>query len=366
MSKAPVIAFVGAALVSGAALSAIPGRGFSVVGIPLDSEAETAPEVSAEPEGSTSPFTGLPCPADAEGAIPEPHRPVAIMLAGDDQVRPLSGAGRADLVVEMPVVAYGINRFMAVFTCGGEFEIGSIRSSRDDYIPLAAALDAIYGHWGGSYLALTQLNKGVWDNVDALRNPFGAYYRKSGIPAPDNGFTTLARMRSAAEQLKYRTTLERDRLPYTHTEGASPSSYDAMMIAIGYFGPYRVEWRYDAERDRYLRWRGGREEIEHTTNEQVSAGTIIVMRTQVAQRYGQYNDVRINGSGEVTVYRNGSAIAGTWEKAETPLEAPLIFRDAQGQVIPFARGPVWIEVVQTDTEVTVSPAGETEALGPRP
>jgi hypothetical protein len=361
MRKAPLIAFLGAALVSGAALSAIPGRGFSVVGLPLDRQEVEEPQEEALDVGPVSPFTGLPCPAGEDGAPREPHRPVAIMLAGDDHVRPLSGIGTADVVVEMPVIAYGINRFMAVHTCGGDFEIGSIRSSRDDYIPIAAALDAIYGHWGGSYLALNQLRNGIADNVDALRNPFGAYYRKSGIPAPDNGFTTLPRMLSAAGQLQYRTTLERERLPYTHSDGQSPREHDATKLEVGYFGPYRVEWRYDEATDRYLRFRGGREEMEQTTGQQVTAGTIIVMRTRVTQAFGQYNDVTVTGSGEVTIYRNGTAISGAWEKAEAPLEAPLTFKDANGRTIPFARGPVWLEVVQSDTPVTATGAEPVES-----
>ena len=131
-------------------------------------------------------------------------RPVAVMLAEDTVTRPLSGISKADLVVEMPVVKDGITRMMAIFACEEPEDIGSIRSSRDDFIPLAAAFDAIYAHWGGSHFALDELNGGITDNIDALINPFNAFFRKNTKVAPHNGFTTYQRLFGAAEKLGYR------------------------------------------------------------------------------------------------------------------------------------------------------------------
>ncbi|MCH7563847.1 MAG: DUF3048 domain-containing protein, partial [Gemmatimonadetes bacterium] len=302
------------------------------------------------PEQTKSPFTGLFCVRHApeseeeELEVIQPKRPVAVMLAEDAAARPLSGIAAAELVVEMPVVTYGINRFMAVYACptadDEDFEIGSVRSARDDFIPLAAAFDAVYGHWGGSYLALESLRGGIIDNVDALRNPFGAYYRRYTIPAPHNGFTTLKRMYAAAEQLGYRVELLDDFTPFVHQDTPPLDPPEILTVRVGYFGPFRVEWRYDREARRYLRWRGGTPEIDADTGTQVAAGTVVVMRTEVVQRYGEYNDVRVTGSGEVTVYRYGDAVGGTWEKAEEPLGAPLRFLDEEGNNIAFAPGPV--------------------------
>ena len=75
------------------------------------------------------------------------------------------------------------------------------------------------------------------------------------------------------------------------------------------------------------------------------------MRTTSRQIEGQYNDVRVTGSGEATVYRSGVMISGRWEKAATPLSAPLRFLDERGEPISFSEGPVWIEIVQQDTIV---------------
>ncbi len=107
-------------------------------------------------------ITGLDCPgADV--------RPVAVMLASDPEARPLSGISQADMVFEMPVDPTGITRFMAVFQCEKPKEIGSIRSARNDFIPLAASLKTIYAHWGGEQGALEKLDNHIIDTLNALK-----------------------------------------------------------------------------------------------------------------------------------------------------------------------------------------------------
>ncbi|MEK7494158.1 MAG: DUF3048 domain-containing protein, partial [Patescibacteria group bacterium] len=97
-----------------------------------------------------NPLTGTMC---AEGDA----RPFAVMLAADKVARPLYGIAQADVVVEMPALTNGITRYMGVFSCEKAGEIGSIRSARHDFLLFAKSFDAIYAHWGGSYLALDAL-----------------------------------------------------------------------------------------------------------------------------------------------------------------------------------------------------------------
>src|SRR3989338_11029900 len=94
------------------------------------------------------------------------RRPMAVMMASDPEARPLSGIGAADLVVEMPVTPNGVTRFMAVYQCQTPKEIGSIRSAREDFIPLAAGFNNIYAHWGGEHSALDHLNKHITANFN--------------------------------------------------------------------------------------------------------------------------------------------------------------------------------------------------------
>ena len=119
------------------------------------------------------------------------------MIAGDEEARSLSGISFADIVVEMPVVTGSITRMLAIFVCEDPGEIGSVRSARHDFIPLAQGFDAILAHWGGSRLALGELNEKIMDNLDALPNYYEPFYRKVGVLAPHDGFTSRERMLNA-------------------------------------------------------------------------------------------------------------------------------------------------------------------------
>lgn len=296
-----------------------------------------------------SPLTGERC----ENAN---QRAIAIMLSSDEEARPLSGIASADMVFEMPVVDNGATRLMAVFQCDLPEEIGSVRSARDDFIPLAKGLDAIYVHWGGSHFALDKLKTGIIDNIDALPNPFNAFYRKPGILAPHNGFTTGEKLFNASEKLGYE--LENKFSGYPHLNlpaspelqrGEQPTTYYLQTIKIGYPGEFAVEYKYDNATNSYLRWRGEEKEIDKNNNEQASAKNIAVMYAQAKQIEGQYNDVKIIGQGKAEFYFNGGKIEGTWKKDSEA--SKLYFLDNSGAEIKFVPGNIWVEIIQPERKV---------------
>ncbi len=282
-------------------------------------------------------------------------RSIGVMLAGDSTVRPLSGIGQADIVIEMPVITGGINRFLAIFQCTDAPEIGSIRSARDDFIPVAAAFDAVYGHWGGSHFALDKLKKGVIDNIDALQNPYNAYFRKNGIASPNNGFSSLSRMRTAAEKKGYRMT-QKEGYEYARLSESEEGAATGTTVSIGYPGQFGVSWIYDPVKKIYARSRGGREEIDKNTGLQVVASNVIVLSTSIKQIEGQYNDVRVTGDGEARIYRLGTEIVGKWKKDPNVLSSRILFVDGAGNEIPLAPGTTWLEYIDRTTQITVTPA----------
>ena len=100
-----------------------------------------------------------------------------------------------------------------------------------------------------------------------------------------------------------------------------------------------------------MRWRGGTPEYDRLDNRQVEAKVVIVMRTTIRQLDAEYNEVDVTGSGEAFIFQNGILISGSWEKAASPLESRLIFRDQEGNEVAFVAGPRWIEIVDMDTEI---------------
>lgn len=286
-----------------------------------------------------SPLTGERC----ENAN---QRAIAIMLSSDEEARPLSGIASADMVFEMPVVDNGATRLMAVFQCDLPEEIGSVRSARHDFIPLAKGLDAIYVHWGGSHFALDKLKTGIIDNIDALPNPFNAFYRKSGIPAPHNGFTTGEKLFNASEKLGYRLENKFEGYPHEETQNPKPKTQNSGKLIISYPGEFGVEYKYDNATNSYLRWRGEEKEIDKNNNEQASAKNIAVMYAQAKQIEGQYNDVKIIGQGKAEFYFNGGKIEGTWKKDSEA--SKLYFLDNSGAEIKFVPGNIWVEIIQPE------------------
>ena len=298
-------------------------------------ETSSMSSASATPVLSQSPISGLAC-ADAN------RRPLAVMLADDAIVRPLAGLSEADLVVEMPVITGSINRLMAIFVCGNPKEIGSVRSARHDFIPLARGWDAIFVHWGGSHFALDKLNAGVMDNIDALKDSGDVFYRKTNLPAPHNGFTSMKRLWAAAQKLGYRA--EGQFGGYSRLSELAATTTKTLFI--GFPGEFTVKYVYDSASNSYLRWRGGTKEIDRNNGQQVAAKNVVAMIAQSRQIEGQYNDVDIEGEGKVKIYRNGEEVIGAWKKDAKNQNSKLYFYDSAGQEIKFVPGQIWVEIIE--------------------
>jgi hypothetical protein len=285
-----------------------------------------------------SPITGLACQRANQ-------RPFAVMMASDEIARPLSGISSADLVFEMPVVSGGITRLMALYNCELPNEIGSIRSARHDFIALAQGLEAIFVHWGGSHFALDKLNRNVIDNIDALKNPYSAFYRQKGIPSPHNGFSSGSRLISAAYKLGYHS--ENNFEGYEHLETCNLKlKTEKRILTIGYPYPFNVKYEYDPKTNSYKRWRGNKPEIDKINSKQVEVKNVVMMRAQSRQIEGQYNDVDIEGEGNLEVYQSGEIIKGKWGKNESDKKSKLYFLNEQGEEIKFVPGKIWVEIVE--------------------
>lgn len=320
-------------------LAVIAGLGIFLLTKKHDFTTGNSPTPTPKPK---SVISGLEC-ADFN------RRPFAVMLSGDAVARPLSGLKEADMVFNMPVTTGDITRMMAVYVCGNPTEIGSVRSARHDYIPLARGLDAIYAHWGGSHFALDKLNAKIMDNIDALPNPYNAFYRKSGIEMPHNGFTSMSRLLNSAEKLKYR--LANQFAGYPHQEDRSQSA-EVKSLNLGFTGIFAVRYDYDPATNSYLRFRGGTKEIDKVSGQQIIAKNVVVMFAKTQPLEDQYNEVQVEGEGNARVYLNGIEIAGKWKKNASDQKSKLFFYDANGQEINFVPGQIWVEIIDPSQEVT--------------
>lgn len=274
------------------------------------------------------------------------RRPIAVMMPPDSITRPLSGIDGGDIVFEMPVTPGGVTRLMVVYQCEEPPEIGSIRSAREDFIPLAAGLKAIYAHWGGEHEALKKLNGHIIDNIDAMIYENVYFYRKKGIPQPHNGFTSFEKLLKGSRDLKY--SLDDKFSGYAHLDKKdSPKNIInlADSISVNYAHPYNVEWNYDANSNSYQRLRGDQPEIDKNTDTQVSANVVVVMETTSTFTNKDYLTVITTGEGTATVYQNSIKINGKWSKDPSQLDSKLFFYDNEGVEIKFTPGNIWVEIL---------------------
>lgn len=267
------------------------------------------------------------------------QRPVAVMMADDQEARPLSGIAEADLVLEMPVTEGGVTRMMAIFQCQAPVEIGSVRSSRRDFIPLAQGLGAVYAHWGGEKEALAELNKGVIDNLDGLKydGQDTVYYRKKGLKPPHNGFTSSDRLKEALTKREF--NLSWLNVAYGHEDGKRMGQASPPEL---YADEFKVVWKYQPATNRYRRWRDEKLEMDANLSQPVEAKNIVIMKTSWSPISLDYIRVKTVGSGEAVIYKNGREIKGTWEKKGA--KEKLFFFDENRQEIKFTPGSIWVEI----------------------
>lgn len=283
-------------------------------------------------KAKTSSIAGLDCANKSA-------RPIAVMMPTDQEARPLSGIGQADMVFEVPVVQNGMNRMMAVFQCQKPNEIGSVRSSRLDFVPLALGLNAIYAHFGGEHTVLEELNSGIIDNIDGLKYDGTIYYRKKNIRPPHNAFTSYDLLTQVSTQDGY--SLADTFSGYPREENAK--SLGQVQPSAIYPAGFKVNWVYNSNTNSYLRERAGRPEMDKNTGKQVEAKNVVYMQTTWSPIDKNYIRVKTVGTGTATIYKDGQAIIGTWQKKDD--HAKLYFYGPDGREVQFAPGSVWIQIV---------------------
>jgi hypothetical protein len=324
-------------------------------------------------EGPVSPISGLSC--DNWN-----RRPIAVMQPGDVSARPAAGFSEADMVIEMPVITSGITRLMAVYACNTPAEVGSMRSSRHDFIHLAKGLDAIFVPWGRSEshsgndpigLAQGILNRGEIDNINCNQDagksstlcPENPCFRKNGMEyGVDSGYGKPAGFFECAKELGYRTENKFSGYPHQN-ESPVDQRPSGGHLRVAFAGPYAVEYDYDKASNSYLRTWNDVADTDRNNGKRIAPKNIIVMIALSEQIEGQYNNVQlgdpwydVSDSGESYYYFNGEEYRGTWKKDKSSIDSKLFFYDESGQEIKFVPGQVWVEILEPGQALRWTPA----------
>lgn len=307
-------------------------------------------QITKANQGNVSPISGLQCENWN-------RRPLAVMQPADVPARPASGFSEADMVIEMPCITASITRLMGIYVCNTPNEVGSMRSSRHDYIALAKGMDAIFAHWGGSHYAIDLLNQGIIDNLncnnDGGKSAGKCCFRKEGMArGVDSGYARPAELFQCAKDFGYRLTSNFAGYPH-QDEAPVDQRGKGGHLRVAFAGPFSAEYDYDRESNTYKRTWGNVVDTDRNNGERIAPKNIVVMIARSEQIEGQYNNVQIGDpwyddtdTGEAYYYFNGQEYKGNWKKDKSKAESKLFFYDGNGQEIKFIPGQIWVEILE--------------------
>ena len=284
-------------------------------------------------------------PVEAQVPKPDPTRPYAVMIDNNPRAQPQSGISEADYVWEA-LVEGGITRLMAIFKNGVTKEIGPVRSARPYYLDWAREYDAVYAHVGGSDEALQMLRSGKTGLDDADQFRYGSsFWRDNSRRAPHNVYTSPEKMKKLMMVQEWPELT--DKLDPSIRSDVFPGGDEATKISVTPSRASRTSvFKWSSETGSFDRWLGGKPANQRDSSK-VSPKNIIVMELNAFPGRDPFKKgllvMDTVGQGKATIFRNRTAIRGTWKKTSKNDQTQFYLED--GKKIAFDRGQVWIIVI---------------------
>lgn len=264
----------------------------------------------------------------------------AVMIENSPDARPQSGLEQAGVVYEA-IAEGGITRFMALYQNESPSLIGPVRSVRQYDLDWMCPYDASLAHVGGSAAALQEVRNGQWHDLDQFFNA-GSYWRAADRYAPHNVYTTMARLNSLE---KSKGTTASTFTGFDRTDAKPATTLDATHITINFSSTlYNTAYIYNAKTNDYTRYQAG---AIHSDREKGPITPNVVVALHVDEKTvmqdGWRQAIQTSGSGQATIFQNGTAAEVTWHKPDQ--KSQLYFTDATGKRVALVRGQTWIAAI---------------------
>lgn len=359
LRRAP-FALLAVAVALAACVGSSSPAGAPGTGSPSPSRTESPPPPPPPPP--IAPLTGLE--VESEAIVRRPA--LAVKIDNATGARPQVGLERADIVYEEPVEG-GITRFIAVFHSQGAPRVGPVRSARlTDLDVLAEYGRPLLSFSGAAGYVLRAVARA--DLVSLEHGRFGSLYRRDGSrPAPHNLFSSTQELWRAARNANATPAPSLFAFgdlpdPPPAATAASPSPGEASpsppspswpsgaRVTIPFAGSsWTAIWRWNADAGRYVRAHGTGPH-RAATGRRIGAENVIVMRVRTQRRNQAAAargtpELRLVGSGQAVLLRDGVRIPGRWSRAS--LDEQTVFTDMRGRPFVLAPGQTWIELVPT-------------------
>ncbi len=331
---------------------------------------------------------------EPERVIWEDRRPIVAVIENHLDSRPQSGLSKADVVYEV-VAEGGITRFLSVFYCAAaaqDVRVGPIRSARIYLINWATEYgDApLFVHVGGANNICNNCPGGVkypgtvGREVRALEELIDLGWRYSTGNALDAGanvgypavWRDYERIPGAATEHTFMGSTDKlievgeergfgyknekgeiwseDFVSWKFVDEDPLSTPKAEKVSFEFWSnkpDYDVVWKYDKEKNIYLRNHGTKPHVDMDTEEQLYAKNVVF---QFVKEQGPV-DKELHmfyttiGEGKALIFHNGDVLEGTWEKKTQ--SSRTRFYDEDGKEINFVRGKIWIEAVPFGNDI---------------
>lgn len=308
----------------------------------------------------------------------EKRRPLGIMIENHQEARPQSGLMSADIVYEA-VAEGGITRFLAIYYCKDAQYVGPVRSARVYFIDALSEYGEypLYAHVGGANTegpadALGKIRKLGWNLYNDLNQfavPFPYYWRDyerlPGRITEHTVYSTTTKLWDFARTKRKLTEVDEDGVKWDDKfvswkfeEEEETKGTTANTISFDFWDnkpDYSVSWKYDQTTGGYKRTNGGAPHIDKNNNKQIEAQNLVILFAQESPANDGYSGghllYKLIGKGDVTVFKNGVSIKGTWEK-EDAVERMKMY-DSAGKDIVFTGGLIFIEIVPKGNTIEV-------------
>ncbi|WP_078592545.1 DUF3048 domain-containing protein [Evansella clarkii] len=286
-------------------------------------------------------------PLTGEKTAEQPDmRPFGVMIENSAAARPQSGLYQADIVYEVLTEAT-ITRFLAFYHSKQPEVIGPVRSARDYYLPLNNGYDAVYVSAGGSPDALAQIEQGFVDHISGLHYDGTYFTRSSERKAPHNMYTSYSALEEAFGKTGYESVYNFPELTFTDNlgEGTSDSLARAAEVEVVYGGASNnVQFRYDTEAERYLRYNGGQASEDLETGNPVAPKNVFIVAAphKVIDDQGR-RAIDLSGNGKGYLIQGGFLQEVDWENRDNQI---IPVKD--GNAVPFLSGQTWINIIPAE------------------
>lgn len=278
------------------------------------------------------------------------NRPVAVMVSNQMQARPQTGLSKADIVFEM-LTEGNVTRFMAIYQSMNPDVVGPVRSAREYFFDLADDYDALYVYHGAANFVNDLIKEKEIDYIDGAKydDDGELFVREAFRKTPHNSYLQFEAVSEVAKEKGYEVEAEIPSLNFLE-KGDEVDGEAANYVKIDYYGGTPiVEYEYDTETKKYMRYGDDEQTIELESEQPIGVDNLFIVEAdhEVIDDE-QRRDIDIHSDGKGYLLQRGKVQYVDWENQDGRI-VPV----KDGEIVPFVQGQTWINFVQTEPEKDV-------------